>query len=81
MSDLNSIRDEAGKLPAYAWPGGYPIVYLTKDGSTVCPECANREVDEGQAVVNYFIHWEGEPLICEDCNKAVESAYGVPDHA
>ena len=35
--------DEHGKLPAYAWPGGYPLYYLCADGGILCPQCANKE--------------------------------------
>ena len=38
------LRDpETGKLPAYAWPGGYQITYLCADGGELCPDCANGE--------------------------------------
>src|SRR5262249_45369102 len=36
-------RDENGNLPAYAWPGGYPIYYLCADNGILCPHCANTE--------------------------------------
>src|SRR2546428_6652372 len=36
-------RDENGNLPAFAWPGGYPIFYLCADGGILCPQCANKE--------------------------------------
>lgn len=75
----NLTRDKNGQLPAYAWPGGYPLFYLTKDGSTVCPCCANKEVDDSQMPIAVDVQWEGEPLICDDCGKEIESAYGVPE--
>jgi hypothetical protein len=36
-------RDSDGKLPAFAWPGGAPLVYMTADGGELCPACANGE--------------------------------------
>lgn len=36
-------RDSRGLLDSFAWPGGYPLFYLTRDGGTLCPQCANRE--------------------------------------
>jgi hypothetical protein len=36
-------RDENGNLPAFAWPGGYPIFYLCADNGILCPQCANKE--------------------------------------
>ncbi len=73
-------RDSNGKLPAYAWPGGYPIIYLTRDGLTICPACANRDVDSQEEVIAADVYYEGPTLTCEDCETAqIESAYGDPN--
>ncbi len=63
-----------GKLPAYASPGGYPIVY-TGDAGCYCPTCAN---DTGKclALLDYGVHWEGDPIACEECGEEIASAYG-----
>lgn len=72
-------RDDEGKLPAFAFPGGYPIVYFTRDGLMVCPDCANIE-DTSDPVVSYDIYWEGPTVPCDDCGRdVIESAYGDPD--
>jgi hypothetical protein len=75
-------RDEVangGSLAAFAWPGGYPLYYVTVNGDTICPECANRDTDYGQRPIARDVHWEGEPIACDDCGKDIESAYGDPD--
>lgn len=36
-------RNDDGTLPAFAWPGGYPIYYLFADGEVCCPDCANGQ--------------------------------------
>jgi hypothetical protein len=72
-------RNEDGTLPAYTWPGCYPIVYLTESGLTICPTCAG-ESDTSDPVAGSGVHWEGEPLQCEDCGKDIESAYGIPEN-
>ncbi len=81
-------RDSNGKLPAYAWPGGYPIIYSTSDGAWLCPACANGEngSDANEAsddpqwrLIACDVHWEGPDLQCEHCNADIESAYGDPD--
>ena len=86
-------RQSDGKLPAYAWPGGYPIVYIVADGGTLCPACANGENgsqaadaidpqcpdDKQWRVIGFSIHYEGPPEICDHCGTEVESAYGDPD--
>ena len=68
-----------GELPAYAWPGGYPLVYFTRDGMTICPACANKKTDQSQAAIAADIYWEGPPLACDDCGQEIESAYGDLD--
>ena len=56
----------------YTRIGGYPVIYITDDGSLLCGKCAG-EYDEGHA------HHEGDPIHCDECNEAVESAYGNPE--
>lgn len=41
MRNLDELRDDAGNLPAYAWPGGYAMAYLCADGGELCAGCAN----------------------------------------
>jgi predicted molibdopterin-dependent oxidoreductase YjgC len=73
---LSEIRNEDGSLPEFAWPGGYPIYYLDEDNCCLCPKCANQ-CEDAQPVA-YGIHWEGDPIQCEECNAMIESAYGEP---
>lgn len=76
LSELRAI--EGGKLPAYAWPGGYPVLYLDRDGCVLCPDCANAQPrdDSSSAVTDWFIHYEGSSMICDECGATVDSAYG-----
>lgn len=74
MSDLQRFED--GTLPAFAFPGGYPLLYLTQAGLTVCPECANdTEKGEGDPVVAADANWEDPLLYCDDCGERIPSAY------
>jgi hypothetical protein len=41
MKITDDMRMENGNLPAYAWPGGYPIYYVAADNGVLCPVCAN----------------------------------------
>jgi hypothetical protein len=69
---IEAMRGEDGKLPAYAWPGGYPMLYVTPEGWSLCPDCANNgdwHLQDGDA------NWEDPNLFCEDCGKRIESAY------
>lgn len=77
-------RDTDGKLPAYAWPGGYPIIYLDGQNSTLCADCATESADDPDAYdferpVSGDVYWEGPDMYCDECNKVLESAYGDPD--
>ena len=82
-------RDDNGNLPAYAWPGAYPIYYLCADNGVLCPQCANnesavREAEEHPDYPGYDqwrivagdINWEDSDLTCDNCNQRIESAYG-----
>ena len=84
-------RDENGNLPAYAWPGGYPIYYVCADNGVLCPQCANtepsvREADKHPDYPDYDqwrivageVNWEDSNLTCDNCNQRIESAYS--DH-
>lgn len=75
---------EAGKLIAFAWPGGYSVRYLCKDGDNVCAKCA-READadpdvwDGERPTEGYIHWEGADDTCAHCNEPMPSEYGDPE--
>lgn len=76
------VKNEDGTLPAYAWPGGYPIYYLDGHNSLLCPDCANKcladEVEKFRPVA-CDVHYEGANLTCDDCGAEIESAYGDPE--
>ena len=91
LNQIEKTRENGEDLPAYAWPGGYPIYYITKDCGVLCagPECANgpeaRQADsecpddDQWLVIAADVHWEGEPMVCDHCGSEIESAYGDPD--
>lgn len=83
-------RDTNGKVPAYAWPGGYPIIYVCADGGILCPACANGEhgsyaTEDLDAPLDwrlegFDVFYEGAPTYCDHCNCCIESAYdGDPE--
>ncbi len=72
-------RGEDGKWPNSAWPGMYQLIYFTKDGLTICPDCANRDVDQSQEVIDGDAFFEGPDIPCDDCGKQIESSYGDPN--
>jgi hypothetical protein len=93
---LTALRENEGhgKLIKYAWPGGYPVFYLTADGAMLCPDCANGENgseartcdgpddspwDRQWKIVAGDVYWEGPDEPCAHCGAAIASAYGDPD--
>lgn len=65
------------ELPAYAWPGGYTVVYQTANGYLLCAKCATASLDDSEdPPIDYATHDEGEPIPCEDCGVEIESSYG-----
>lgn len=76
-------RDTDGKLPAYAWPGGYPIYYFLEDGAVLCPACTNgangsdaqTQDDPQWNVIASDVNWEDPNLLCDHCNTRIPSAY------
>ena len=74
----------------YTSLGGYPVFALTLDGGILCPACVrvnkgqvyhntlDRHGDKQWSLAAVDVHWEGEPLICDNCNEEIESAYGNP---
>jgi len=65
---------------SYAWPGGYPLYYITKDNGVLCPECANTNkfltlstLDPQWFIVTGDINYEDPDLICDNCYKKIQS--------
>lgn len=68
-------------LPAFAWPGGYLIEYVSRDGLSLCADCAGKadtsdpveafQILEGDYEIDY-----GMPPVpvCEDCNRPLDPA-------
>jgi hypothetical protein len=74
------VDEDTNTLIAYAWPGGYPVVYIDKEGNDLCPNCANTlRHDEYSPPIAGDVYWEGPVIHCEECNREIESAYGDPD--
>lgn len=64
-----------GKLPAYIWPGGYPLYYIAAEtGEVFCTECANQQ-DAEPEITHYDVNWEDGELFCCGCGQRIESAY------
>jgi hypothetical protein len=74
---VEDLRED-GKLLAFAWPSGVPIVYIMATGEVLCSKCA----DEARAEpVNWFVyHTDGSTMRyeidtdqCGSCGAKFES--------
>lgn len=81
MPDIPT-RDEHGRLPDYAWPGGGEILYIVhthgyRTGEEVlCAKCASQR--PARDILAWGIHEEGPPQECEACGWMMISTYGDP---
>lgn len=87
--NINSISDfrQAIRNGAYAWPGGYPIYFVTSDGAALSFDAAKQErrnvlwsiansVDDGWRIIAVDINYEDTALICDHTGQSIECAYG-----
>jgi len=75
---------------AYAWPGGYPIYFVTADGCALSFESAQenaglirdaiiagaRTGNDEWRIVASDINWEDTELTCDHSGEKIQSAYG-----
>jgi len=72
-----ATRNE-GKLPKYAWPGGYPVFYLDSKDNVLCADCANevyKDPDTDTQLALHDCNWEDPQQYCDECSGLIESAY------
>ena len=78
---------EVLKSGPYAWPGGYPLFFITSDGAALSFEAVNQEIEsvqdsietecnDGWQVVAVDVNWEDENLLCDHTGEKIQSAYG-----
>lgn len=66
---------EDDKLPAYTWPGLYPMYYIDNGGNILCPNCANENDDFSEVLIDYGVNWETPNVYCDHCGSIIEAAY------
>jgi hypothetical protein len=71
----------------YAWPGGYPMYFVTSDGAALSFKAVRKEwryiVDAhlrddkrcGWHIAGADINWEDPDLFCDHTGERIESAY------
>jgi hypothetical protein len=89
---LQAIKQQL-RSGAYAWPGGYPIYFVTSDGAALSFGAVRAEwrnvVDAhlrndkgcGWHIAGADINWEDSDLYCDHTGERIESAYDEPDDA
>ena len=71
----------------WAWPGGYPLYFITSDGAALSFDAVRSEyrqvisairhgLDDGWRVVSCEINWEDSDLYCDHTGQPIQSAYG-----
>jgi hypothetical protein len=86
---INTPSDfgRAIKSGPYAWPGGYPIFFVTSDGAALSFDSAKENAKQicqairdrdrgGWRVIGADINWEDANLFCDHSGEPIESAYG-----
>lgn len=86
--NIRSISDfrAAMRHGPYAWPGGYPLYFITSDGAALSFKSAKAErrniieaihdrSNNGWRVVAMEINWEDADLVCDHSGEQIESAY------
>lgn len=71
----------------YAFPGGYPLVLITTDGGTLCPDCVRenfaavssshrKACDDGWRPAGVMCGAETDSeIVCDHCGKVVQEGY------
>lgn len=86
-TDIQTTADLRAALRAgpYAWPGGYPLYFITNDGCALSfdgvrndlRECLeNLALQNSRRIVALSINYEDEDLVCDITDKPIPSAYG-----
>jgi len=93
MPHINTVQEfgAALKQGPYAWPGGYPLYFVTSDGGSLSFATAWNEraaiaraiIDDdksgGWKVIGYDVNWEDADLTDDHTGNRIESAYAEDD--
>ena len=86
---INSVSDfrAAMRQGPYAWPGGYPLYFITNDGAALSFKAAKdnarliiesiaHNMRDGWRIVAMDVNWEDDSLLCDATFEQIPSAYG-----
>lgn len=87
--NVNTTKDlkTALRNGQWAWPGGYPLYFITSDGAALSFEAVRENFRlclietkygncGGWQIVGCDVNWEDDSLYCDHTGKRIESAYG-----
>lgn len=82
LAQFTGDRVVGHQWQSYAWPGGYEIHYITKDGwGVLCHQCANENIeltvgdDPQWRIVAADVNYEDDDCYCDNCYRTIEPAY------
>ena len=84
--EIDTILDLKTQIESgpYAWPGGYPLFFISEDGEALSFEAVKGEIEtideswtdnSGWKIIAVGINWEDENLFCGHTGKQIECAY------
>ena len=86
--NINTTKDlkTALRNGQWAWPGGYPLYFITSDGAALSFDAVRSEyrlvinairhrLNDGWRVIGCDINWEDSDLYCDHTGQRIESAY------
>jgi len=86
---IHTTKDlkDAIRSGPYAWPGGYPLYFITSDGAALSFDAVRSEyrqvinsirhrMNDGWRIVACEINWEDSGLYCDHTGQRIQSAYG-----
>ncbi len=93
MTEIKSAKELSNALRSinkmdYAWPGGYPIVFVDGDGGVARPSSVMSEyksclqdcqAGDRRRFVGMCVFWEGEPEEDVITGELIDSAYGASE--
>ena len=91
--EIKTVSDfrKAIRAGAYAWPGGYPLFFITADGGALSFEAAkaearqvigaigHRQWQSGWRIIAAEVNWEDRNLTCDHTGEHIEAAYDAPE--
>lgn len=97
-ADISNTAELRATLRAgpYAWPGGYPLYFITDDGAALSFDSVRDNLrivtesirdgargypSDGWRVVACAVNYEDGGLYCDDTGARIESAYAEPDES